>query len=569
MSLLKMPAVLRKLLENGGLGPHVKRELWPVDLDDFTFPPTCAAQTYKGKDGRNYLIAGYGTDGDQEYTIFVTVTTLLHYMDQGYKVGNLGSAGGFTQYHPDKPPEYVAGGDFSKPLIFYMSGECPDHQGNSYTLPGKRDKIYDYIDAWHDYNRAAYINAARKTGHSDTGAYSRAWTPNGQYIGNYSWSHRTGTYVEHGTTYKWIPEIDNLFRPLESPVRVKRAAVLRVTMEDGTTETHAVIPDSWYPQYYTPNSPVNFAFRNRGSKSSLLNGYTFGSYQYDTRAIFEEMQEFNLSSLNDTQNFMDRYWHKPYFQPLNYVIPILIDGEMHELHTRPEYSMDEPRLCRTWGPIHKYRVTRTGPSAYQVRFGEARWHLTHWRQFLNSNAYSIDGWWRQIGTWDCKTYAEANVDKGFLAQIDPDIAAAAIAIPKKTYYYDDDGDLQVAITHDKVWIASLEELGLTPFHAGEDQCLCHWRYNPGDAATELIPSAGMDYPYSPYESNIRRWAGPGYLVRSVDDSGNNKFVIVNVDKENCKFDGMRIVDFRPGSTNVSVDTNCYAIVCIAAKGIWG
>jgi hypothetical protein len=584
---MSIPNIVRKLFKRGGASRHIKDELWPIkpgDLNDLDLSPTCVGQVFQGKDGRKYLVAGYGTDGDQEYSILVTPTSLLGFMEQGFKIGEVGYDGAYTQYYPDGTSEEVSSGALGKRLIFYPgSNKGPDiYTARIGPVPAREAAMFDWIQTLILYTRACCYEAARMTGHAGSWSFSISCRQGSySYPRAISWSGRTGTEVINGVTYQWYPVLSNMYRSDAAPVYVRRGIAVTIEKDEQTHATTTYIDLPTTTREYPASAPLTYKF-NRYS-DGLLGGYAIGNGQYRTTLEAINARPFDIHSLKDTggsvsvfgdgpdAELLHRIEYTPWFRTLNYTLPVLIEDVQYELHTKPEHMFNDPRLCKRRGTVGKYIETNASASAYQVAFGEARWHLNHWRQFLNSGASTLAGWWQKIGNHDCKTVNEDRVGAGFLSRIDEDIAAAAIPIPHKTYFYDADGNRRESVTNDAVWIASLEEIGMAPFNAGEGQCLCHWRYNPGDAVTELIVSMFdmYRYGYDDWEGDYMLGADSNsYLVRSVDDSGRNKFVKVKFDESTNKFTGRKVVDFKPSELTIAEAMPRFALVCIAVKGIW-
>lgn len=154
------------------------------------------------------------------------------------------------------------------------------------------------------------------------------------------------------------------------------------------------------------------------------------------------------------------------------------------------HSADGKTVLETVTPTFEANGTYLGSVEYATRngnlnsmqemaYGWNRWKTSAIRQYLNSAA-GVGAWWTAQDEWDIAP-DQLTTKAGFLSGCSEAFINAIKPVAVKTFVntVQDGGSEDFDITHDKVFLPSLEEMYINPQKAGEGDAHEYWRRRSG------------------------------------------------------------------------------------------
>lgn len=121
---------------------------------------------------------------------------------------------------------------------------------------------------------------------------------------------------------------------------------------------------------------------------------------------------------------------------------------------------------------------------HPVCYGDNRWHKSAYRQYLNSDA-PAGWWWQPQDEWDMKP-DQADTVPGFLAGFSDDFKNSLTRVKAVTYKNAVTDDGSAAVTYDKIFLPSLQEIYCSPQISGEGTYWPYWKERTGAKSPQAL-----------------------------------------------------------------------------------
>ena len=160
---------------------------------------------------------------------------------------------------------------------------------------------------------------------------------------------------------------------------------------------------------------------------------------------------------------------------------------------------------------------------HPVGYGDSRWRKSAYRQYLNSDAPAKE-WWTPQDEWDMKP-DQADTVPGFLAGFSDDFKNALTRVKVVTYGNNVTDDGSAAVTYDKIFLPSLEEIYCSPQVSGEGTYWPYWKERTGAKTPQALYKT---YPMRITRDLAQRTVSRNVRLRSASrGSGSNAFFVTS------------------------------------------
>lgn len=256
----------------------------------------------------------------------------------------------------------------------------------------------------------------------------------------------------------WI-DIDNNNRAYQNPWDV---AKFDDSME---AEDDSTFKGMYLKMHYAMLKGVQFSHQRAFYASA--DGLAAGTYNITFGANWGNAQngktyQFTLSQPVETGGRLSGFYGMPDTQPANWKVY--------------SYGADGKTLKETVNVIEGSEGTSLGTLQLNTRVGNLNsmqetaygcndWEISAMRQYLNSRA-GKGSWWQPQDTWDIAP-DQLNATSGFLSGVSDDFYNAMKTVKVTTFRNNPTYSGAISVTHDKVFLPSLEEMYINPQRAGE------------------------------------------------------------------------------------------------------